>query len=84
MADIPDHLLPGNQPASSVQVEADPTARPPVPRTLLLWLTYGVAGTVLFPIIYLIEAMMPGGKPSARSPTVQVDGYSNSILSSEG
>jgi len=55
MADVPDRLLPANQPASSVQAEADPTARPPVPQKLLLWLTYGVAGTVLFPIVYLIE-----------------------------
>jgi hypothetical protein len=61
MADIPDRLLPANQPASSVRVKADPTARPPVPRTLLLWLTYGVAGTALFPIIYVIEgATHPG------------------------
>jgi hypothetical protein len=61
MADIPDHLLPANQPASSVQVDADPTARTPVPRTLLLWLTYGVTGTVLFLIVYLIEgATRPG------------------------
>ena len=61
MADIHDHQLSANQPASFVQVEAEPTTRPPIPRTLLLWLTYGVAGTVLFPIVYLIEgATRPG------------------------
>src|SRR5262249_18277648 len=33
----------------------------PVPQRLRLWLTYGVTGTVLFPIIYLIEgATRPG------------------------
>jgi uncharacterized protein DUF998 len=55
------HLLPANQPASSVQGTADPLAATPIPRTLLLWLTFGVAGTVLFPIIYVIEgATRPG------------------------
>jgi hypothetical protein len=33
----------------------------PVPRMLLVWLTVGVGGTVLFPVIYLIEgATRPG------------------------
>lgn len=33
----------------------------PVPRTLLVWLTVGVSGTVLFVVIYLIEgATRPG------------------------
>ncbi len=55
------HVLPAHQPASSVQVKADAPARPPVPRTLLLWLTFGVAGIALFPIIYLLEgATRPG------------------------
>lgn len=41
--------------------QADPTVRTPLPRTLLLWLTFGVAGTLLFPIIYVIEgAFRPG------------------------
>ncbi len=61
MNDMPDRLLPTSQPVSSVQIEANPTVCPPIPQTLLLWLTYGVAGTVLFPIIYLIEgATRPG------------------------
>jgi hypothetical protein len=64
MADVPDYLVPENQPASSVQVKADLTARSPIPRTLLLWLTWGVAGTVLFPIIYTLEgATRPGYDP---------------------
>ena len=50
-----------NQPASSAQARADSSMAAPIPRTLLLWLTYGVAGTVLFPIIYVIEgATRPG------------------------
>lgn len=54
-------VSPANQAASSVQTTADLPAAPPVPRTLLLWLTVGVAGTALFPIIYVIEgATRPG------------------------
>src|SRR5258708_28054669 len=50
-----------NPSVSSMGVAADSTPAVPVPRRLLLWLTYGVAGTVLFPIIYLIEgATRPG------------------------
>ena len=61
MATLPDHRLLTNQPVSSVQVETGLTVRPSVPRTLLLWLTYGVASSLLFPIIYLIEgATRPG------------------------
>lgn len=52
---------PANQSASSGGVAADPALPVPVPRRLLMWLTYGVAGTILFPIIYLIEcATRPG------------------------
>lgn len=61
MAYIPEHLLPANQPASTIQNEADSTTRPSVPRPLLLWLTYGIAGTLLFPTVYLINgATRPG------------------------
>ena len=50
-----------NRPASTERVKADSPSSTPVPRTLLLWLTYGVAGTVLFTITYLIEgATRPG------------------------
>ncbi|HEV2457000.1 MAG TPA: DUF998 domain-containing protein [Ktedonobacterales bacterium] len=39
-------------------------ASPPVPPRLRLWLTYGTAGTLLFPIIYLVEgATRPGYDP---------------------
>ena len=52
---------PTNQSASSSGVAAEAASTVPVPRRLLLWLSYGVAGTVLFPIIYLIEgATRPG------------------------
>src|SRR5579862_9729165 len=33
----------------------------PVPRKLLVWLTCGVAGTILFAIIYLIEGVTRPG-----------------------
>ena len=49
------------QSAASVRATDDPLAATPVPRTLLVWLTVGVAGTLLFPFIYLIEgATRPG------------------------
>jgi hypothetical protein len=52
---------PANQIASTVLVNSDFPTTLPIPRTLLLWLTYGVAGTALFPIIYVIEgATRPG------------------------
>jgi hypothetical protein len=46
-----------NQPAASAQITVDPLSATPVPRTLLVWLTIGTAGTILFPIIYLIEGV---------------------------
>lgn len=50
-----------NQSASSKGMAADSAPAVPVPRRLLMWLTIGVAGTVLFSIIYLIEgATRPG------------------------
>lgn len=45
----------------SVGATADATSARPVPRKLLIWLTYGVAGTVLFVIIYLIEGVTRPG-----------------------
>lgn len=55
---------PANQSTSSRGVTADPAPAVPVPQRLLLWLTYGVAGTVLFPTVYLIEgATRPGYNP---------------------
>lgn len=52
---------PANQPALSPQGEAGSLVAPPLPRKLLIWLTIGVAGTVLFPIIYLIEGVTRPG-----------------------
>jgi Protein of unknown function (DUF998) len=58
------HVAPASQPASSGHVTADAPTASPLPRTLLLWLTYGVAGTALFLIIYVIEgATRPGYDP---------------------
>lgn len=53
-----------NQPSSSTLVKADPLSATPVPQKLLWWLTFGFAGTVLFPIIYTIEGVArPGYDP---------------------
>lgn len=54
-----------NQPASA-HVTADPLSATPVPRTLLIWLTIGTAGTLLFPIIYLIEGVTRPGYDAWR------------------
>jgi hypothetical protein len=37
---------------------ADPLSATPVPRMFLVWLTIGTAGTLLFPVIYLIEGVI--------------------------
>jgi hypothetical membrane protein len=56
-------------PAPSVHTVISPTeegvsSTVPVPRRLMLWLTYGVIGTLLFPIIYLVAgAVRPGYDP---------------------
>ena len=44
-----------------MDASADAALALPVPRRLLLWLTVGVAGTVLFSIIYLIEGVTRPG-----------------------
>ena len=54
-------LFSTNQSASSRGMAADSAPAIPVPRRLLLWLTIGVVGTVLFPIIYLIEGVTRPG-----------------------
>ena len=59
MADVPDRLLPASQPAASGAAQAD--LPKPLSRSLLILLTCGVAGTALFPIIYVLEgATRPG------------------------
>src|SRR5580692_98752 len=56
-------------PAASAHRAVSPTGEGaastiPVPQRLLLWFTYGVAGTLLFPLTYLIEgATRPGYNP---------------------
>jgi Protein of unknown function (DUF998) len=55
MSDLPDRLSLANQSPLSQSTPADPTALRPVPHALLLWLTVGVAGAVLFTTTYLIE-----------------------------
>jgi len=54
-------LFSENQSASSRGMAADSAPAIPVPRRLLLWLTIGLVGTVLFPIIYLIEGVTRPG-----------------------
>ncbi len=61
MADVPDRLLPASQPAASGAARADLPSAKPLSRSLLILLTCGVAGTALFPIIYVLEgATRPG------------------------
>jgi hypothetical protein len=50
-----------NQPASSMEGKSGSSVARPVPRKLLLWLTYGAAGTLLFPIIYVILGATQSG-----------------------
>src|SRR5215469_14920775 len=55
------HASPASQSASSREAAGGSASAKAVPRRLLWWLTCGVAGTVLFPISYLIEgATRPG------------------------
>lgn len=61
MSTLFHHVSPANQSSSSVPVTADSPAAAPVPGKFLLWLTFGVAGTVLFAIIYLIEGVTRPG-----------------------
>jgi hypothetical membrane protein len=56
-----NQLPPANQPDPSKRVQSDLSASPSIPRGLLSWLTFGLAGAVLFTIVYLIEgAIRPG------------------------
>ena len=61
MSDLPDRLLPASQPAAPRPAQAALPIAMPLSRSWLILLTVGIAGTVLFPIIYLIEgATRPG------------------------
>jgi Protein of unknown function (DUF998) len=62
------HESPAHRAAASMQVKADSPALIPLPRTLLLWLTVGVAGAVLFTMIYLIEAATRPGYSAWQQP----------------
>jgi hypothetical protein len=64
MASSPRRTADASQPAPTPRDAADPLSARPVPRSQLLWLTAGTAGTLLFPLIYLIEgATLPGYDP---------------------
>ncbi len=59
---------PAHHAASPLHVNADAQALTPLPRTLLLWLTVGVAGAVLFTMIYLIEGVTRPGYSAWQQP----------------
>src|SRR5215472_15835618 len=61
MSDLFPQASSANPSASFRDVAASPALTIPVPRRLLLWLSYGVAGTLLFPIIYLVEGVTRPG-----------------------
>lgn len=61
MSDLSDELSPVNRLDTSERVLSDPHTSTSVPRVLLLWLTFGLAGAVLFTIIYLIEGVLRPG-----------------------
>jgi hypothetical membrane protein len=61
MSDLSDQLSIANQPDLSQLDQSDLTSLTVVPHVLLLWLTFGVAGALLFTTTYLIEgAIRPG------------------------
>lgn len=57
MSELSPQTSPANASTSSRKVAADAVAAQPVSRKLLVWLTCGIAGTLLFPIVYLIEGV---------------------------
>src|SRR5260370_35605360 len=59
---------PAHHAASPLHVKADAQVLTPLPRTLLLWLTVGVAGAVLFTMIYLIEGVTRPGYSAWQQP----------------
>jgi hypothetical protein len=62
------HASPANRSASSTPVKADPQVLSPLPRPSLLWLTFGVAGAILFTIVYLIEGATRPGYSAWQQP----------------
>lgn len=61
MSDVSNRFSLANQPPLSEGATSNLTALISVPRTLLLWLTVGVAGAVLFTAVYLIEGVTRPG-----------------------
>jgi hypothetical protein len=59
---------PADHAAAPMHVNADAHVLTPVPRTLLLWLSVGVAGAVLFTLIYLIEGVTRPGYSAWQQP----------------
>jgi hypothetical protein len=57
MTDSPTRLSSAIQPDHGQIATSDGAAHAPIPRALLLWLTVGVAGAVLFTTTYLIEGV---------------------------
>lgn len=61
MSDVSDRLFPASQTDLSQLAPSKLTSLTPVPRVLLLWLTLGLAGAVLFTTTYLIEGVTRPG-----------------------
>lgn len=62
------HRSPAHPPASPVPGKADPPSLTPLQQTLRLGLTVGVAGAVLFTMIYLIEGVTRPGYNAWQQP----------------
>ena len=50
-----------DQSDTSIQQDVALTTHPPISRTHLVWLTYGISGTLLFLMIYLLEGVTRPG-----------------------
>src|SRR5262245_60491203 len=59
---------PADHTATPMHVTADAQVLIPLPRTLLLWLSVGVAGAVLFTTVYLIEGVTRPGYSAWLQP----------------
>lgn len=68
MTDLPDRLSLANPSNLSERAPSAPTPLTAVPRALLLWLTIGVVGAVLFTTTYLIEGVTRTGYNGWQQP----------------
>lgn len=68
MSDRPDRLSLANPSNLSESAPSAPTPLTAVPRALLLWLTVGVVGAVLFTTTYLIEGVTRTGYNGWQQP----------------